>query len=55
LDEWFSEEIQPLLKGRSFIVRYADDFILGFTDAQDAKRVMKVLPKRFETSPERSF
>lgn len=47
LDEWFSEEIQPLLKGRSFIVRYADDFILGFTDGQDAKQVMKVLSKRF--------
>lgn len=31
LDEWFSEQIQPLLKGKSFIVRYADDFILGFT------------------------
>ena len=25
LDVWFSEEIQPLLKGKSFIVRYADD------------------------------
>lgn len=24
LDEWFSEVIQPRLKGRSFIVRYAD-------------------------------
>lgn len=48
LDEWFAEEIQPLLKGKSFIVRYADDFILGFTEEQDAKRVMKVLPKRFE-------
>jgi group II intron reverse transcriptase/maturase len=48
LDEWFSEQIQPLLKGRSFIVRYADDFILGFEDKQDAMRVMEVLPKRFE-------
>jgi len=48
LDEWFSEEIQPLLRGKSFIVRYADDFILGFSDMQDAKRVMQVLPKRFE-------
>jgi len=47
LDEWFSEQIQPLLKGKSFIVRWADDFILGFTDKSDAKRVMKVLPKRF--------
>ena len=47
LDEWFSEQIQPLLKGKSFIVRYADDFILGFSDKSDAERVMEVLPKRF--------
>jgi len=48
LDVWFSEEIQPLLSGRSFIVRYADDFVLGFEKATDTERVMKVLPKRFE-------
>ncbi len=47
LDVWFSEQIQPLLKGKSFIVRFADDFILGFTDKSDAERVMEVLPKRF--------
>jgi len=47
LDEWFSEQIQPLLKGRSFIVRYADDFVLGFSDKSDAEKVMAVLPKRF--------
>ena len=47
LDEWFSEQIQPLLKGESFIVRFADDFVLGFTDKSDAERVMAVLPKRF--------
>ena len=47
LDGWFSEQIQPLLKGKSFIVRWADDFILGFSDKSDAERVMKVLPKRF--------
>lgn len=47
LDEWFSEQIQPLLKGKSFIIRYADDFILGFENKEDASRVMKVLPKRF--------
>ena len=47
LDEWFSEQIQPLLSGRSFIVRYADDFVLGFEKASDAERVMEVLPKRF--------
>ena len=48
LDEWFSEVIQPRLKGKSFIVRYADDFVLGFERAEDANRVMEVLPKRFE-------
>ena len=46
LDEWFKEEIQPLLKGQSFIIRYADDFLLGFTNEEDARRVMEVLPKR---------
>ena len=47
LDEWFSEQIQPLLKGKSFIVRFADDFCLGFSNKSDAERVMEVLPKRF--------
>jgi len=48
LDEWFSEVIQPRLKGWSFIVRYADDFVLGFEREEDANRVMEVLFKRFE-------
>ncbi|MDT8402809.1 MAG: group II intron reverse transcriptase/maturase [Bacteroidales bacterium] len=47
LDEWFSEQIQSRLKGKSFIIRWADDFVLGFTDKSDAQRVMEVLPKRF--------
>ncbi len=46
LDEWFIEQIQALLKGKSFIIRFADDFLLGFTHKEDADRVMKVLPKR---------
>jgi len=48
LDEWFMEMIRPLLKGRCFINRYADDFIIGFELETDAKRVMAVLPKRFK-------
>lgn len=47
LDLWFKEVVQPRLSGRSFIVRYADDFVLGFENMQDARRVMEVLPKRF--------
>ena len=47
LDEWFAREVQPRLKGRAYMVRYADDFVIGFTDDEDARRVMAVLPKRF--------
>ncbi len=47
LDEWFSEEIQPRLKGKSFMVRYADDFVMGFEMEDDARKVYSVLPKRF--------
>ena len=46
LDKWFIEDIQPLLKGRSVLIRFADDFLLDFTHKEDAQRVMKVLSKR---------
>jgi RNA-directed DNA polymerase len=48
LDKWFRDEVQPRLRGRSFVVRYADDAVIGFEREDDAERVMKVLPKRFE-------
>ena len=48
LNAWFTEEIQPQLSGKSFIVRYADDFVLGFENSKDVDRVLKVLQKRFE-------
>jgi RNA-directed DNA polymerase len=48
LDEWFERDAQPRLKGRSFLIRYADDFVMGFACEEDARRVMDVLPKRFE-------
>jgi group II intron reverse transcriptase/maturase len=47
LDEWFEQEVKPRLRGRAFIVRYADDFVIGFSEEQDARRVLEVLPKRF--------
>ncbi len=31
----------------SFLIRYADDFIMGFACEEDARRVLEVLPKRF--------
>jgi group II intron reverse transcriptase/maturase len=46
LDEWFEHVVKPHLDGQAFMVRYADDFVLGFASESDARRVMAVLPKR---------
>jgi group II intron reverse transcriptase/maturase len=46
VDEWFEQVVKPCLKGRAFLVRYADDFVMGFACAEDARRVLGVLPKR---------
>lgn len=47
LDQWFEQDVKPRLKGRAFLVRYADDAVLGFEREEDAERVFAVLPKRF--------
>lgn len=47
LDEWFEQEVKPRLRGRAFLIRYADDFVMVFTHEEDARRVLEVLPKRF--------
>ena len=47
LDLWFEQEVRPRLQRPACLVRYADDFVIGFCDHRDAKRVMEVLPKRF--------
>jgi group II intron reverse transcriptase/maturase len=48
LDEWFQKEVRPRMKGNCFLVRYADDAVMGFSVKGEAERVFKVLPKRFE-------
>jgi RNA-directed DNA polymerase len=47
LDLWFEKEVKPRLRGKAFLIRYADDAVLGFATEEDARRVMEVLPKRF--------
>ncbi len=47
LDLWFEEVVKPRMRHRAFLIRYADDFVIGFRDHSDAQRVMEVLPKRF--------
>ena len=46
LDEWFETEVRPHLKGKAFLIRYADDFVIGVAREDDARRIMDVLPKR---------
>jgi RNA-directed DNA polymerase len=47
LDEWYVHMVQPRMRGRTFLVRYGDDFVLGCELETDARRIMAVLPKRF--------
>jgi hypothetical protein len=46
LDEWFERIVRPRLRGRAMLVRYADDAVLAFACAEDARRVWRVLPQR---------
>ena len=46
LDEWFENEVKPRLKGKSTLVRFADDAVMAFADHRDAQRVLDVLGKR---------
>ena len=46
LDEWFDREVKPRLKGETYLIRFADDFICCFEREDDARRYQTVLPKR---------
>ena len=47
LDRWFETIVKPRTRGPSFLVRYADDFVIAFAREDDARKVLDVLPKRF--------
>jgi len=46
LDVWFEQVVLPQLGGRATLIRYADDFIIGFERRADAERVMTWLHER---------
>ena len=46
LDEWFAEQVQPRLRGKSTLVRYCDDFVILFQYKEDAQRMLNVLGDR---------
>ena len=48
LDDWFAREWRPReVRGEAYIVRYADDFVLGFQHRSAAVRFMEALRERF--------
>jgi RNA-directed DNA polymerase len=46
LDRWFETEVKPRLRGTATLIRYCDDFIIGFEREDDAGRVRAGLEKR---------
>lgn len=47
LDVWFERDVKLHMKGQCFLIRFADDFVIGCEWESDAQRLMAVLPKRF--------
>jgi RNA-directed DNA polymerase len=48
LDLWFTQEVQPPLRGQACLIHYADDFVICFEHRNDAERVREVLPQRLQ-------
>ena len=46
LDKWFEHVVKPRLQGEAFLIRYADDFVMVFSNEMDSRKVEEVLPKR---------
>jgi len=47
LEAWCEREGRPRLKGRAFLLRFAEDCCLGCEREGDARKIRAVLPKRF--------
>ncbi len=47
MDKWFEHMVKPVLSGKAFMIRLADDIVCVFEKERDARRVYEVLPKRF--------
>jgi retron-type reverse transcriptase len=45
-EEWYEQEVKPRLKGWSFLLRFAEDFLMSCALDSEAQRVMEGRPKR---------
>jgi group II intron reverse transcriptase/maturase len=48
LDMWVERDVLTRIRGNAYLVRYADDFVIGFEREEDAKRVLDAMGRRFE-------
>lgn len=48
LDFWFERVVKTRLRGPAHLIRYCDDFVIGFEREDDARRVAAVLTRRME-------
>jgi RNA-directed DNA polymerase len=46
LDQWFEHKVKPALMGHARLVRYCDDFVIGFARREDAEKVLQMLYER---------
>lgn len=46
LDWWYVNKTKPRLRGKSFLVRFADDAVMGFEYEEDANKVMTAVRDR---------
>ena len=59
LDTWFEQCVRPRITAHARLVRYADDFVMGFKSREDAECVMVMLTQHMEAfglklSPEKT-
>jgi group II intron reverse transcriptase/maturase len=46
VDQWFATDVKPALRGRAFLVRYADDMVIVCSGKADALQVKDMLAQR---------
>ena len=46
LDLWFEREVKPTLRGQAWLIRYADDFVMGFEREEEARELLGKLKER---------